>query len=122
VASVFNVTAEKAYSMAESRPRCATKPGWFTKAITCLTAVTTATIGKAPTVVFLGNHESTPSIPTPAIQNKTILPGGITIYGDAHAVDTFTGVVNEFPDLWNDTGKFIEIPESEWMTIPLRSD
>jgi hypothetical protein len=31
-------------------------------------------------------------------------------------------VVDEFPQVWKDTGSFVDIPEDEWMRIPLRSD
>jgi hypothetical protein len=108
--------------MAESKPRCSTKPGWFMKALTCFTAATGAG-GKASTDSALNVHELAPSIQNELTSsNETILPNGVTVYGDSHAVETFASVVNEFPEVWKDTGKFADVPESEWMTIPLRSD
>jgi len=88
IASAFNIITEEVYSMAESKLHCTTKPGWFMKALICFTAAIGA-VGKASTV-----HES-----TPVIQNKTVLLNGVTIYSGLQAVETFTAVVNEFPEV-----------------------
>ena len=55
---------------------------------------------------------------------ETVLPIGVTMYGAQgnEAVEKLTQVVNEFPEVWKDTGTFVDIPQEEWMKIPLRSD
>lgn len=37
-------------------------------------------------------------------------------------MNTLAQVVYEFPVLWQDTGKFVDLPPNEWMRIPLRTD
>ena len=57
-------------------------------------------------------------MPTPEV----ILPSGVTIHDSgSEAIDAFSKIVNEFPTIWKDTG-FAELPEENWMRIPLRSD
>ena len=55
---------------------------------------------------------------------ETVLPNGITIYGapESETVHKLTAVMEAFPDLWKDTGKFMDLPQDEWMRIPLRLD
>ena len=43
---------------------------------------------------------------------------GATIYGNATATNAIAGVVEAFPNLWKDTGN-ANIPEDQWMEIPL---
>ena len=52
---------------------------------------------------------------------ETLLSNGITIYGtpDSPQVQQLTHVVESFPDLWIDLGRFVDIPQHEWMKIPL---
>ena len=47
-----------------------------------------------------------------------VLPNGVTTYGN---IPEFTKVINEFPSVWKEEG-FADLPEHEWMRIPLRSD
>ena len=58
------------------------------------------------------------------VSPETLLPNGVTIYGSTDSPDVIelTRVVNEFPKVWNDTGTFVDIPEDQWMKIPLRDD
>lgn len=61
-----------------------------------------------------------PSVaPNVLSQPETLHPTGTTIYGDDASASTITDVVDSFPDLWKDTGNVANIPESEWMEIPL---
>ena len=55
---------------------------------------------------------------------ETVLPNGVTIYGTqgSEAIQELTKVINDFPEVWKDTGTFVDIPQEEWMKIPLRSD
>ena len=58
------------------------------------------------------------------VSPKTLLLNGVTIYSstDSPNVIELTRVVNEFPKVWNDIGTFVDIPEDQWMKIPLRDD
>ena len=50
-----------------------------------------------------------------------VLPNGITIYGikDSPQVAALEKVCNDFPDIWKDLGKTVNIPEDEHLQIPL---
>ena len=66
--------------------------------------------------------DSTPPIPTEISVTPTlhdsVLPNGVTIYGNNPAIES---VVKNFPSLWQEGG-FADVPENEWMRIPLKSD
>ena len=52
-----------------------------------------------------------------------ILPNGVTIYGgSAEAIQVLKSVVAEYEDIFRDSGATIDIPEEEWMPIPVRPD
>jgi len=55
---------------------------------------------------------------------ETVLPNSVTIYGapESETVRELSGVVEAFPNLWKDLGKFVDLPQDERMKIPLRSD
>lgn len=44
---------------------------------------------------------------------------GVIIYGGTASVKAIADVAEAFPNLWKDTGNVINIPESQWMEIPL---
>lgn len=55
--------------------------------------------------------------------NEHRLPNEITLYGeDVGTVKKLKQVVDEFPRLWQDNGNVVDIPEEEWMEIPLVDD
>ncbi len=49
---------------------------------------------------------------------ETVLPNGITLYGNP-APPEFLKLIEAYPDLWNDKGNVAKIPEKDWMEIPL---
>ena len=52
-----------------------------------------------------------------------VLPNGVTIYGgSAEAIQVLKSVVAEYEDIFRDSGATIDIPEEEWMPIPVRPD
>lgn len=53
---------------------------------------------------------------------ERVLPNGITIHDSGtEAVEAFTKIVDEYASIWTDQG-FAELPEENWMRIPLKSD
>ena len=54
----------------------------------------------------------------PAITEKTHSTG-VTIHGPQEAQDSIAAVVTKFLTLWQDTGGVKNVPQSEWMDIPL---
>ena len=48
---------------------------------------------------------------------ETRLENGITIYGDDPT--DFETIVNNYPSLWKDDGGVVDVPEHQWMEIPL---
>lgn len=54
--------------------------------------------------------------PKPEITHAT----GVTMYDSGHdSISALAEAVEAYPSLWNDTGNVTNIPESEWMEIPL---
>ena len=66
-------------------------------------------------VAMTTNTEKGPDNSTTAPETRT--KNGVTIYGDNPS--DFEAVVNSFPDLWKDNGSAVDIPEEQWMDIPL---
>ncbi|KAI9778673.1 MAG: hypothetical protein M1816_003922 [Peltula sp. TS41687] len=46
----------------------------------------------------------------------------ITIYGQPEVVQQFQRVTESYPALWKDQGNAVDVPESEWLRIPLIDD
>ena len=49
-----------------------------------------------------------------------VMPNGVTIYGKPHAAEPLSDVIDEFSDLFVDKGETVDIPEDQWMPIPLK--
>lgn len=49
-----------------------------------------------------------------------VMPNGVTIYGKPEAADAFAELLDEHQDLFIDKGQTVDIPEEEWMPIPLK--
>lgn len=79
-----------------------------------------------------GNTPSESSRPRPPNPNKSLKPNlsephgtgpyGATIYGDPATRERYAEVLLRYPRLFTDDGKTVDIPEEEWMPIPLVSD
>ena len=125
----LTTTVQELAQMAEQTPR-RHHQGWLKKAVTVVAAAYAALVPPTSTGATASPHAlDTSRIPnvspaTPIVSNETTLPNGITIYGqsDSEAVQAISAVVADFPEVFQDRGTVIDIPEDEWMTIPLRSD
>lgn len=53
---------------------------------------------------------------------ETRLPNGITIYGSQEHVEIMRRLTEENPRIWEDTGDTIDLPESEWLQVPITTD
>ena len=53
-------------------------------------------------------------------QLETKLPNGVYIYGEPDVTIQIAGVVAEVPEIWEDKGGFVDLPEEHWMEIPLK--
>ena len=56
----------------------------------------------------------------PALEH--VLPNGVTVYGNEEAHRVLSSVVAEYGDVFTDSGATIDIPEDQWMPIPLKPD
>ena len=65
---------------------------------------------------------SAPAIRQPSAALETVLPNGVTIYGEPNVVAQLAAVVEEFADIWEDKGGSVDLPQEDWIRIPLRSD
>ena len=54
---------------------------------------------------------------TPSLE--TTLANGVTVYREQASMSRLSSIVNEFPNLWVDNGNTADVPEREWMDIPL---
>ncbi len=128
----YHITSgqEDATELATRRPKeehqSTYAKGFFKK---LLQAGKTAAIAMLATGVNLASANqattelSTGQVPPPNIAVTTspedvVLPNGVTTYGN---VPELAQVVDEFPTVWKEEG-FADLPEQEWMRIPLRSD
>ena len=50
------------------------------------------------------------------------MTNGITVYGSHEVTFKIASVMNEFPEIWTDQGTTVNISESKWMPIPLKSN
>ncbi|KAL3428067.1 hypothetical protein PVAG01_01576 [Phlyctema vagabunda] len=97
-----SIEPEDIVAMSEKPPR-QMSPYWFVKALSAL-------------------HNTEAELPVVPKDNENLLPNGVTVYGEQPALNKLSRIVAEFPKLWEDSGAFVDIPEDEWMKIPLRSD
>ena len=58
-------------------------------------------------------------IATPTAACETIHATGTTIYGNVTTTNAISNVVEAYPSLWKDTGNVVNIPEEQYMDIPL---
>lgn len=63
----------------------------------------------------IGKVEVDPSL-------ETKLPNGITIYGKSEYVEAMRRISEENPRIWEDSGDTIDLPESEWLQVPISTD
>ena len=49
-----------------------------------------------------------------------MFPNGITVYGNEEEASRISAVAMEFLEIWMDQGIIVNIPEEEWMPIPLK--
>ena len=51
-----------------------------------------------------------------------VMANGITVYGTPDVATQIASVAEEFPEIWEDQGTTVDVPEEEWMPIPLKPD
>ena len=144
--------AEEIKSLAAREPKSTHRDGWFKRLLAaCATAYATATAvsaGSVPAadssstglstassaantavpVISTGPSPSAsppdvtgiPGLKPAPVSPELVLPNGVTIHR-SDAADSFAKIVEEFPAIWHDTG-FADLPEENWMRIPLKSD
>lgn len=54
----------------------------------------------------------------PSLEN--VLPNGVTVYGKPYAAQPLADLIQAHQDLFVDQGQTVDIPEEEWMPIPLK--
>ena len=52
----------------------------------------------------------------------TILPNGVTIYGTQEVVAQIAKIVEKYPTIWTDSGRTVDIPEADWLEVPLKEN
>ncbi len=117
--------------LATRRPRTEHQKSWIenmfkrvikTTAVAMLAATTSTPVDQSGlssgdvSTPSLNSHQPAVGIETTA--TDTVLSNGAAVYGNAPEL---AAVVNEFPTVWQEGG-FADVPENEWMRIPLRSD
>ena len=87
------------------------------------TAITTYTALKKPSIDLsllskISNSASDTIIIDPCLEH--IIPNSVTIYRKPKAADSLAQLLNEHQDLFQNQGQTVDIPEEEWMPIPLK--
>lgn len=101
---------------------------WKANLATGLLAAVAAFAGlaqnSAPVVRPASTATTTAGTSYPQIDPKLehVMPNGITVYGTPEVATQIASVADEFPEIWEDQGTTVEIPEEEWMPIPLKPD
>lgn len=128
VISVFAAAAATAASVASGMPQSAAGVSPVASVPSAFGFPASASPVPAPVMpvpVIPGMQSPVPSVDgSPTVSEKLspdiVMPNGVTIHQSAGA-QTFASIVEEFPALWTDAG-FAELPEENWMRIPLKSD
>lgn len=63
-----------------------------------------------------------PAMQTPDPDKEVKHSTGVTLYGEPSARAALAAVVEQFPNLWKDRRTVVNIPEEDYMPIPLRHD
>ena len=106
------------------RPSATLKPSAY--AAECTKPVYTQTGLKKPSLRPSAsnlNHSATNLKPfATTTSEETVLPNGVTVYGANEAKAKLSALVTEFAEIWVDRGGFVDLPQEDWMRIPLRAD
>lgn len=128
----FHAGGEDIAELGLRRPKSEHKEAWFKKLLRYCTVAMGISLASGDTrqvsidSTALHISKAQQPFPPPLQPNKpqteTKLPNGVTIHNsDNSAVSVLTALVNEFPEIWKDSG-FAKLPEDHWMQIPLQSD
>ena len=63
---------------------------------------------------------STTSLSTIDPTMEHVPPNGVTIYGNNDVATAIADVAYQYPEIWTNQGTTVDIPEEEWMPIPLK--
>ena len=104
--------------------------GNLAKGITAFAALACAGMmanSVVPTMQTSTNSVATmaqPTPPQPMIDPRLehVMPSGLTVYGTQDTAEQIASVAMEFPEIWTDRGTTVDIPEEEWMPIPLKPE
>jgi len=110
----YHVAAdEPTRDLAIRRSRATHKAGWLRRLCRA------ATIPEPPYEYEGHALSSEPELkPEPT---ETVLSTGVTVYGnDATTTEALSSVVDRFPAVWKDSGKFVDLPMDNWMRISLK--
>ena len=108
--------ARKAFAVAVAMSAAVTSDG-LTKPSSDTTSM--GSLGSfSPGVAGSANSGSTAIAIDPHLEH--VMPNGVTIYGKPDAAEQLAQLLDQHQDLFIDKGQTVDIPESEWMPIPLK--
>ncbi len=113
----YNVDIDAA-DLAIQQPRSAHKSGWLKRLFRASTAMLAMFSLAASPHISMKTEPPTLS----EVNLETVLPNGVIVHGKPKAVKAIMGVVNKYPDVWKDSGKFVDLSKNNWMRIPLKPD
>ena len=128
--SCYHASSEDLADLAARQPRKEHQTSWikrvFNKVVTAsaialLAVAATSNQAGVPNqqdVVIPNQTGPTPELTVRHTSSEVVLPNGVTIHGGSPPI---AKVANDFPKLWKEGG-FADIPQEEWMRIPLCSD
>ena len=88
---------------------------------------TDAKLRTTTTLVASKNSKTTIStFPEELVKINTSLekkhPTNVMIYGNSDQYERLAAIIDKHKDLWVNKGGFVDIPEDEWMEVPLKSN
>lgn len=102
--------SEEAHELAVKLPKQTHQSAWGEKAFAAL-----ASHLREPSDQYEEASRRHPSL-------ETTLANGVTVYGAPQAAAKLTAIVEEFEEIWIDKGGAVELPQEDWMRLPLRTD
>ena len=93
--------------------------GWLKKAAKWATAGLAGLAAAGG--VFHNTAAATTNAPAavPQVSLETTMPNGITVYGDSSAYNRISTVADAYPTVWGPANGVVNVPEDQWMSIPI---
>lgn len=106
----------------EDRHLAVKSSGWLKKAAKWATAGIAGLAAVKGVFHTTSASVATSAIDVPRINMETVMPNGITVYGDQSDYNRLSTVAEAYPTIWGPADGVVKVPEDQWMSIPTLPD